>query len=117
MDDADALLAADYFADFGGDAFNVVHERMKAGGVAAVNLVRALIEAAPKDSDLWSVGSGPLEDLVRAHGDDLVDLLVGSADRDPRFAEALSCVWVKPETLRATTVQRLGKYVPDLSDT
>jgi hypothetical protein len=115
VDEADALLAAEYFADFGGDAFSVVYDRMKTGGVQAVDLVRALIEAAPKQSDLWSIGAGPMEDLVRAHGDELVDLLVGSADRDPRFAEALSCVWVKRETLRPTTAQRLSQYLPDLA--
>jgi hypothetical protein len=115
VEDANAQIAAEYFADFGGDAFNVVHDRMNAGGVAGVDLVRALVECAPNETELWSIGAGPLEDLVRAHGDALVDLLVGCADRDPRFAEALSCVWVKPEALSIKTVQRLKKYVPDLS--
>ena len=73
---------------------------------AAWNLVVALVRNAP-DEVLGSVGAGPLENLLNAHGAMLVDWIVGEAQRDHRFREALGRAWLSRGTLPPAIENRI----------
>lgn len=54
-------------------AWDAVSDQIQAGGPRALELVVALIEAAPDSQGVANVAARPFEDLVHAHGDDLVE--------------------------------------------
>ena len=66
-------------------------------------IIVALVDRAPNDEALGFVAAGPLEDLIRRHGQQFEDRLVERARRDRRFRQALRGVWgweKVPERLR-----------------
>ena len=73
---------------------------------AAWNLVVALVRNAP-DEALGSIGAGPLENLLNVHGAVLVDWIVGEAQRDHRFREALGGAWLARGTLPSVIENRI----------
>ena len=54
-------------------ADELVRATMDNGGHDALQLILALLDAAPDDEGVVAVGTGPLEDLINDHGEDLVD--------------------------------------------
>ena len=74
-------------------------------------MVLALVATAPDEDALAYVGAGPLEDLVKAHGDELVDELESEARQDPRFDAALRGVWLSTGTLQEGVQSRLSAWV------
>jgi hypothetical protein len=93
-------------------AFWFVQETMGNGGDSAIQLVLALLDKAPDDQGVATVGAGPLEDLVNDHGADLVDLIERTARQSPLFAAALGSVWVEGRPLLAEAVDRLSRWLP-----
>ena len=74
-------------------------------------LVLALVERAPDDEALAFVAAGPLEDIVRRHGDEFADRIVDRARQDSKFRSALKGVWGWDEvsaTLRSRVFAVLG---------
>lgn len=92
-------------------AADAVSDSVDAGGDAALDLVAALIRAAPDSEGLGLVGAGPLENLVHAHGSALVDGIETLARREPGFAEALAAVWLEHGAVDAPVEQRLARWI------
>lgn len=82
-------------------ASEALFDRMSTGGVAAVDLVLALLEAAPDEDGYIAVGAGPLDNLVGQHGDALADALAEAARREPAFAVALRVVLSEVKSIKA----------------
>jgi hypothetical protein len=92
-------------------AWGAVSDQIRAGGPAALELVVALIEAAPDSESVGNVAAGPLEDLVHAHGDELVDQLETLARQSPVFATALHDVWLSDGAVSSSTKERLARWI------
>jgi hypothetical protein len=56
-------------------------------------VVRRLIAGADTEELLCAVGAGPLETLIRKHGERIFDSVASAARADPKCRVALSCVW------------------------
>ena len=93
-------------------AYELVQQTMNIGGADAIRLIQALLATAPGDEGGVAVGTGPLEDLLNEHGNDLVDLVEQAARRSPKFAQALRLVAVEQGTLRPETTDRLARWLP-----
>jgi len=91
-------------------AFEEVQRILGEGGEDAVGLILGLLDAAPGDAEV-AVGSGPLEDLVSGHGDELVDLIDRTARQRPDFAASLRAVSLEEGTLRAEAMASLARWV------
>lgn len=91
-------------------AFEEVQSVLSEGGVDAVQLILGLLDAAPGDAEV-AVGSGPLEDLISDHGDELVDLIDRTARQRPDFAASLQSVSLAVGTLRQETMESLARWV------
>lgn len=101
------------FADAG---WQGVTDRMERGGVAALDLIDALLAAGPADEDaVGQVGAGPLEDLLHQHGAALVDEVERRALQDARFRQALSGVWLEHGVLDGEVQRRLERWVTVMS--
>jgi hypothetical protein len=71
-----------------------IAERVERGGVAALELVAALLERAPDDDGIALAAAGPLEDLLHSHGQDLVDEVERRTRQDARFGRrSLASGW------------------------
>jgi hypothetical protein len=80
----------------------------------ALGLVVALASSAPDRESLFYLGAGPVEDLVRTHGDALVGDVLAAAAQHPRFKIALSGVWLEvPPKLQAQTLAKLMPWLGD----
>jgi hypothetical protein len=67
------------------------------------HVVLTLIERGNDPATLAYVAAGPLEDLVRTRADRFCDRLIERIRSDPRFREAMRCIWGwkdVPEELR-----------------
>ena len=85
---------------------------MDAGGGLAVRAIHELLDAAPESGGAAvAVGTGPLEDLLNQHGDELVDDLERSARQSPAFAECLGFVTLQRGTLTPDTERRLERWL------
>ena len=96
-------------------AYEVVQRTIDDGGDEAIRIILALLGAASGDDGVVAVGTGPLEDLINDHGDDLVDLVdlvEQTARRTPGFAASLGSVAVEEGILRPETVDRLARWLP-----
>src|ERR1022692_3586921 len=67
-------------------AWDFVARSVEAGGAEAVALLVALNDAGPPDDDRVTVGSGPLEELITAHGQDLIGKIEDLARLPASFA-------------------------------
>jgi hypothetical protein len=89
-------------------AFDLVYEILRVGGPAdlAWDLVLELVCQSP-DDELGNTAAGPLEDLVKRHGEELVDRIEAEAKRDERFKWALGVVWLMESTLPPNVLRRV----------
>jgi uncharacterized protein DUF6869 len=85
-------------------AYSSVQNIINADAQAALRLVLDLVDSASTDEDLAIVASGPLEDLINEHGDDLADDIDTTARQHPGFATALRAVDVEAGSLNADSV-------------
>ena len=87
-------------------AHDYVDDLMERGATGAVDLLQALVDAAPSEDALAHLGAGPVEDLIShyRHGQAVLAEVERHARQDPRFARAVSAVWlgrgVPPEVRR-----------------
>ncbi|HEX6874146.1 MAG TPA: hypothetical protein VF165_00675, partial [Nocardioidaceae bacterium] len=87
-------------------AHDYVVELLEGGATGAVDLLQALVDAAPSEDALAHLGAGPVEDLIShyRHGQVVLAEVERHARQDPRFARAVSAVWlgrgVPPEVRR-----------------
>jgi hypothetical protein len=91
--------------------FTYVNTVIARGGQPALNVVLALLETAPNEQCMSIVGEGPLDDLIKKHGNALVADVEDLAHHDPRFAYALSGVLLPRGVLEPDAEQRLGRWV------
>jgi hypothetical protein len=91
-------------------AYQHVADLVDDGSDGVVQLLVELNRADP-DHDGATVGAGPLEDLVHAHGDRMIDELERQARQDPSFRKALSTVWIDEGALSLATHERLQRLV------
>jgi hypothetical protein len=96
-------------------ALDIVAATVESGTADAVRLLVALEDDAPPDDDGVTVGSGPLEELITAHGRELADEIAKNARRSPSFARALSRVWLTPGHLDPRAEAQLSAWVPSLT--
>jgi hypothetical protein len=91
-------------------AVNEVQRRV-AGSAAdpedAWSLVQALVATAPDDATLGYVAAGPLEDLVKRFGVDLIEEIEESSRRDARFRLALGMIYLSYGALPPTILDRV----------
>lgn len=55
--------------------------------------VLEMVRLAPHDRCFGVIGAGPLEGLLGAHGEEVMDRVEIEASTDPRFRKALNGVW------------------------
>jgi hypothetical protein len=67
----------------------LVRERPSEGWALTYELLRA----APDDAALMYVAAGPLEDLLKEHGEHVIDDVITAARRDAKVRRALGGVW------------------------
>lgn len=89
-------------------AWEAVDEVVDVGGVAAVDLVAALVEGAPgenEDQEMAYLGAGPLENLLVEHGGDpeVFAAVMERSRRSASFRLALECVWLEEAELPPAT--------------
>lgn len=98
----------------GDDAFDVVEEvdeLARADPMTAWKVVRALVDAAPSDDALSYIAAGPLEILLRMHGETVVSRIRHDAERNERVAEALRHVLVSEQELSARVRAELSRWL------
>jgi hypothetical protein len=87
--------------------FEEVKQRIHEGpSQVAWELVLALLRRVP-DERLEVYAAGPLEDLVRRWGVDLVGDIEKEASRDERFRWALGCIWLLIGDVPSTELERI----------
>ena len=101
-------------------AYSSVRDLVRDGpSNVAWELVLEVLRRAP-DEDLDKFAAGPLEDLVRKWGGELVDLIEDEASRDERFRAALGYIWLLvgdvPANVLARFVQASGGRIQPLDD-
>lgn len=83
----------------------------------AWQLVLELLRTAP-DDDLGFYAAGPLEELVRLRGAEVIDEIEAEARRDPGFRWALGCIWLShgelPDDVLARVVRASGDEIKPL---
>jgi hypothetical protein len=91
-------------------AYRSVADLVDDGAGGVVQLLAELNRADP-EQDGATVGAGPLEDFVHAHGDRMIDELERQARQEPSFRKALSAVWIDEGALSVATHERLQRLV------
>jgi hypothetical protein len=74
----------------------------------AIQEILNRIPADPNNQYFKVLAAGPLEDLLEAHGELLVDQIEILARRSPAFRLLLNGVW--PGTIKPKVLDRLSKY-------
>lgn len=94
-------------------AYSVVDGAMRtAAPERAWELVLAVLKRAPDDRlDVYA--AGPLEELVRHQGTELVSVIEAEAARDERFRWALGCIWLQAKQLPADVLARIVRASGD----
>jgi hypothetical protein len=73
-------------------------------------IVVELCSIAESDEALCSIGSGPIEDLVRAQPEQTVAALEALVDSDPRLAAVAACIWAWDSPYRSRIDRLLEKH-------
>jgi hypothetical protein len=88
-------------------AYDLVNDTIRRGpSERAWELVTAVLRLAP-DERLGHLAAGPLEDLVKRHGEALVDRMESEAARDERFRWALGGIWLREADLPVAELRRI----------
>jgi hypothetical protein len=91
--------------------FDGVDSRIEAGGIAAIDLILALLEAADQDGDVELVAAGPLDDLLALHAATLAPHLVQALRQNPILARAMLSVWTDADEFDAATASALRPWL------
>jgi hypothetical protein len=90
----------------------MVEEMVKRDPDAAWPFVLDLVSRAEDDRMLALIAAGPLEELIIAHGDRLIERIEAVAPGDLKFRPALRGVWGQNDMSR-NVLQRLGDLLRD----
>lgn len=92
-------------------AYEEVDDAAAEASPGVVELLVSLADAAPDDDAVAYLGAGPVEDLIRLHGQELVEEIDEAARRNERFRLALRSVWYDTAT-DPSLVTRLRRFGP-----
>jgi hypothetical protein len=106
MADRSALVAAWLNYQRNWWAFEALNNQIRESPAEAWETLLALVASADPEM-LESIGAGPLEDFVGAHGDAYIEQIEREAGANPAFRAALQCVWLKPR--ENGVVERLAR--------
>ena len=70
-----------------------MHELVRNDPETAWNFLQKMWKLATTDQMLANIAAGPLEDLLKYHGEKFVDVVVEAAQSDPVFKKMLGAVW------------------------
>jgi hypothetical protein len=88
-------------------AYEIIDAAIRGESAArAWELVVAILRES-SDARLAHHASGPLEDLVRLRGAELIEPIEHEARRDQRFRRALGRIWLRSSALPEDVVRRL----------
>ena len=73
---------------------------------AGWDLVVELVRRVP-DAEFGQVAAGPLEELLKTHGQALVEWIEGESRRNARFKEALGRIWLRAGTFPPSVEARI----------
>lgn len=105
-DPDDHSVPEDYDIEIQGELLELVQTDLDP--LRGARLVLKLLELAQDEWDLTAVGGGPLETLLRCHGDRFARWADQLADMNPRFRAALEHSY--PYEATARTVDRFGLH-------
>ena len=92
-------------------AHDHVAEIVERGAPEVVELLADLAVATPAEQDPALVGTGPLEDLIRDHGDAFGAEIELYAGRVPEFAAALRSIRLDDGAVSAASLRRLSRWL------
>jgi Family of unknown function (DUF6869) len=81
------------------------------GGRPALVMIPDLLDAAPTEWSVVLVGEGPLDALIKKHGNSLIADLEDLAGAEPRFLHALSGVLLAHGVLAPDVEKRLSQWI------
>lgn len=75
-------------------------------------VIQVLCQKVAEDdrSTISHIGAGPLEDMIRQHGDEAMDLIEPAIAGNPTLLKALACVWGWKEPTRPRVDRVLAQY-------
>ena len=76
-------------------AVDAVNETCQRKPKQAWPLIQGLLRLATTEGLIQDLGAGPLEDFIRAHGEQYIDKIEALAVRRRRFRKALRVVWIR----------------------
>jgi hypothetical protein len=85
-------------------AFGALQDLCASDPEAAWPILLRIVSLAENDELLESIGAGPLEDLLQAHGHTLVARLEAEAPTNPKLQKALASAWL-PRAEDSTTLR------------
>ncbi len=74
-------------------AYEKFADLAKCEPVAAFSVILGTLAATDREDVLDNLAAGPLEDLIRIHGEQFIEQIEAQAHRDQRFRNLLSGVW------------------------
>ena len=77
--------------------------------LASITELLSRIPADPENRHFQLLAAGPLEDLLSAHGDSMLDKIETLARREPAFRRLLNGVWLSSAS--PAIQERLAKYL------
>jgi len=87
-------------------AWDTLNELCSSRPEDAWGAVLEILDLAENDERLGEIGAGPLEDLLRVHGEELIDRLESEVRANEKLRKALADVWLpdsdSPLTARFT---------------
>jgi hypothetical protein len=92
-------------------AFNEVSEITLKDAERGWTTIQALIAAAPDEGALAYVAAGPLDEVLEAHGRQIIDRVEELARQSPRFRRPLSRVACFEDSMPEEIRTRVGKAV------
>jgi len=92
-------------------AHDHVDEIVERGAAEVVGLLADLTVATPAEQDPAIVGAGPLEHLIREHGDAFAAEIELYAGRVPEFAAALRSLRLDDDAVGAEALHRLSRWL------
>jgi hypothetical protein len=84
-------------------AYDTLADLIDADPALARAIILELVHRARPGDAFDLVSTGPLEDLIAWHGQEVIDFVEQRVDEDATLREALSRVWLSPRDLDPTT--------------
>lgn len=84
-------------------AYRELDELCSSNPMRALDVVLEILDQGPEERVFYNLAAGPLEDLLKRNGVQLLDVIRQRAAHNPRFRELLGGVWTEgmPTEVRA----------------